>query len=166
MLLYVSIKTPPESYNVYNIYNFSDGPRAVQTAGGDAAQQQGEGQHRNPRLRHRPLRRRIEEGSLLVFDVKTAESLIAATTHAISSGLLKMVGVLPILDKEASSCTPILLKLNLALRSFWVAELIVVKPWTARMDTPHLVGGNIPFEDISFVAAEVSWAFNKLDALM
>ena len=91
-----------------------------------------------------------------MFNVKTAESLIAATTHAISSGLLKMVGVLPILDKEASSSTPILLKLNLALCSFWAAGLIVVKPWKVRMDTPRLVGGNIPFEDISFVAAEVS----------
>ena len=32
--------------------NFSDGPRAVQTAGGDSAQLQGEGQHQHTQLRH------------------------------------------------------------------------------------------------------------------
>ena len=108
----------------------------------------------------------IEEGSLLVFDIKTAKSLVAATTHAISSGSLKMVGVLPILDKEAFSSAPILLKLNLALRSFWAAGMVDVKPRTARMGTPRLEGAKIPFEDITWVAAKVSRAFTKLDALM
>ena len=108
----------------------------------------------------------IEEGSLLVCDVRTALSLVTATTHAISSGSLKMVGVLPILDKETFSSNPILLNFNLALRSFWASGLTMVKPWTARMDTPCLVGGYIPFMDISFEAAEVSRAFTKLDALM
>ena len=37
---------------------------------------------------------------------------------------------------------------------------------TARMDTPRLVGSNIPFQDITFVAAELSRAFTKLDTLM
>lgn len=59
-----------------------------------------------------------------------------------------------------------MIKLNLTLRSFWAAGLIVVKPRMSRMDMPHLAGGNNPYEDISFVAAEVSQAFTKLNTLM
>ena len=97
----------------------------------------------------------VEEGSLLIVDARTADSLVEATVQAIASGLLKIVGVLPVHDEEAFSSTATPLKKNLANCSFWVVELIVVKPRTDWMNMPRLEGGNIPFDDISFVAAEM-----------
>ena len=75
-----------------------------------------------------------------------------------------MVGVLTILDKYAFSSTPILQKFNLVLRSFWAAGMVVVKPRTAQMGMLRVEGGNIPFEDITSVAAEVSrWRLGSRD---
>ena len=77
-----------------------------------------------------------------------------------------MVGVLLIINKEAFASTATLLKVNLAIRSFWAAGLIIVKPQTDQMTMLRLKGENIPLDDISFVAAEVNRAFTKMGALL
>ena len=108
----------------------------------------------------------VEEGSLLIVDERTANSLVDVTVHAITAGSLKMVGVLFIIDAEAFASTPTLLKENLAICSFWAVGLIVVKPRTDRMNSSRFEGGGIPFDDISFLVAEVNRIFSKMGALL
>ena len=153
--------TPPESYNVYNVLLFLVMDTELYRQLGVTRLWNKVRIHINTHAYDIDLFKEVEEGSLLIVDERTANSLIEAMVHAITSGSLKMVGVLPSLDKEAISSTATLLKMNLAICSFWAAGLIVVKPWTDSKEE-----GNIPFDDISFEAAEVNCAVTEMEALL
>ena len=107
----------------------------------------------------------VEEGSLLIVNERTANSLVDVMVHAITAGSLKMVGVLFIIDAEAFASTPTLL--NLAICSFWAVGLIVVKPRTDRMNFSRFEGGGIPASSLrwgpssSLRGATGCWPFTR-----